>query len=403
MAAAPGGRGCDAMQWFETAPGTVQASVDAYLAAAAAHERAAEAARQAAVAAQALAVQVPAEDHADPAAATGGMGAPVVDAPGTGADDLGTPYMSTPGMGSPGMATTGTGTVGAGAGDGGLSAARIGAVGLGGIGVGVAGGGPWPGELLDVLVRRLPAGDLPLASLTEAELAAATGALPGQPRLVPLPHMDGMPDRVRQAAVTAGWDSLVQRGLLGGDGQPGWALAALLAVRTLPRAVTVAGQEQQPASPFHSLYAYAAGGDAVLEELVEPAGTHHFTLRSRASACAQLARLADPYGRARDSSPPLVAEDTPGTGGAGWAAVHNAIARAEHVTQVSTTRPGPAAAQWLLMRLIAGPDGLLALACRQAAGAARPANARWLSGWALQRLLLACLEVAPTPARGGTW
>jgi hypothetical protein len=229
-----------------------------------------------------------------------------------------------------------------------------------------------------------------------AELAAATGALPGQPRLVPLPHMDGMPDRVRHAAVTAGWGSLIQRGLLGADGQPGWALAALVAVRTLPRAVTVAGQEQQPASPFHSLYAYAAGGDAVLEELVEPTGTHHFTLRSRGSACAQLARLADPYGRARDSSPPLVAGDD--AGGAGWAAVHNAIARAEHVTQVSTTRPGPASAQWLLMRLIAGPDGLLALACRQAAGSAQPANARWLSGWALQRLLLACLDVAPTPA-----
>jgi hypothetical protein len=165
-------------------------------------------------------------------------------------------------------------------------------------------------------------------------------------------------------------------------------------VRTLPRAITVAGPEGQLPGPSH--YFYGAGGEAVLEEIVDPAGAHHFTLRSRGSACARLIRLADPYGRARDSSPPLVADTAAANE---WAAVHTAIARAEHVTQVSTTRPGPAAAQWLLLRLIAVPDGLLALACRHIAGTGQAPNARWLSSWALQRLLLACLDTAAVPAQ----
>jgi len=390
------------MRWFETVPGPVRATVDAYLAAAAAHERAAEAARQAAVAAQALAPHVP------------GAGDP------NGADPNGADPTD---VATADVATADTGSFGGGAFDGDLpdaeaSGARAGAAAhhrtatgspatgmpatgmpAGGMawvgsGLGVAGGGPWPGELLEILARRLPAGDLALAALSEAELAAATGEQASERRLVPLPHLDVLPPWTRAAAVAAGWESLARRGLVAADGQPGWVLAALVAVRTLPRAVTVAGPERQLPAPRH--YLYGAGGDAVLEEVVDPAGTHHFALRSRASACARLARLADPYGRARDSSPPPVADDPAGT--AEWAAVHTAIARAEHITQVSTTRPGTAAAHWLLLRLVAGPDGLLALACRQATGTSQATNVRWLSGWALQRLLLACLDVAPVPA-----
>jgi hypothetical protein len=385
------------MQWFETVPGPVRATVDAYLAAAAAHERAAEAARRAAVAAQALTAQVPgAGDPPGTIPTTGG--AAREDAAGAGPADTGPIGVTTadPGGFDTGEDGAGGSAAGSAPATTGIAASGMAASGLpwAGAGLGVAGGGPWPGELLAILARRLPTGDLVLASLSEAELAAATGEQPSERRLVPLPHLDVLPPWTRGAAVAAGWESLARRGLLAADGQPAWALAALLAVRTLPRAVTVAGPERQLPAPCH--YVYGAGGDAVLEEVVDPAGTHHFTLRSRASACARLARLADPYGRARASSPPLVADDPAGM--AEWAAVHTAIARAEHITQVSTTRPGTAAAGWLLLRLIAGPDGLLALACRQATGASQATNIRWLSGWALQRLLLACLDVAPVVA-----
>jgi hypothetical protein len=348
------------MRFYEASPAPAQATVDAYLAAAAAHERAAEAARRAAEIASALWARVPAPGEA-------------LDGPGR---VRGTPVGATPAVP----------TLGGPAGAGGDPAA------LGG------GGSTWPGELLSVLVRRLPAGDLALASLSEAELAAATGAGPGEQRLVPLPNLDALPAVDRQAALTAGRYSLADRGLLATGGAPGWALAALLAVRARPLAITIAVPEQ-PAAPRH--YLYGTVGGAVLEEIVDASGMHHFTLRTAASACALLTRLADPNGRAREGGPVESVEDGMLTG---LPDIHTAVSRAEHITRVSTSRLGPLGSHWLFVRLFAGPDGLLAIASREAGSAAdRAPNARWLSGWTLYRLLLAFLDAAPAttahPAR----
>jgi hypothetical protein len=364
------------LRFSETTPASAQVTIDAYLAAAAAHERAAEAARRAAEIASALWARVPAPGEAldgagrpdgTPAVASGG--APPIP---------GTDRTAIPATGPARMADSGPALL----------------TGAGAAEIGGPEAGAWPGELLSVLVRRLPAGDLALASLSEAELAAATGAGPGEQRLVPLPNLDALPAMDRQAALTAGRYSLADRGLLAAGGAPGWALAALLALRARPLAVTIAVPEEH-AAPHH--YLYGTIGGAVLEEIVEVTGMHHFTLRTAASACALLARLADPYGRAQDTVP----ADGTVAGGmrTGWPDIHTAVGRAERITRISTSRLGQAGTHWLFVRLFAGPDGLLAIASREAGltGDQAP-NARWLSAWTLYRLLLAFLDATPAAA-----
>jgi hypothetical protein len=176
-------------------------------------------------------------------------------------------------------------------------------------------------EMVDRLVA---AGSVPLACLTEEEMAAvgADERTPFQPGK-PSARLRELSEDARRAVLATAFRGLMARGLLEPPGGPDWPAAGpdgtvslrplgeldtILAVRRAPAAVVFA---RQP-SFFAALHGFrevrltgtAPGISGFLQERIDQLGMHHFTVRTAQNAIDTLAALADPTGAAPTDSPP---------------------------------------------------------------------------------------------------
>lgn len=218
------------------------------------------------------------------------------------------------------------------------------------------------------LGRRLQAHDVPLGSFTDAELGAVTGPDAPEGRLVPLPHLDSLPAADRIAAMVEGHRSLRGRGLLDQSAAPTGELATLIPIRARPRAIAIADRRAHGVASQRYLYGAVLSADtgaieATLEEDVDTDGTHTFTLRSGASAAQHLTEFVDPDGRAQEDDGPARLGATMAVPGS-WREVDAAMASAEVVTRLFSTRPRTAPGEPRSRRasLVASPTGLLVVA-----------------------------------------
>lgn len=218
--------------------------------------------------------------------------------------------------------------------------------------------------------RRLADGDVPLAALTDHELGAVTGPGAADGRLVPLPRVGRLPSVERTAALAHGRQSLQDRGLLDDAGTPGGELAVILPIRARPRVVTMADRTARGVPTQRYLYGTVLPGvgEAVLEEDVDAAGAHRFTLRSQTSARSHLAGFVDPEERAGPDDPARTGHEmtVPGS----WSEVDAAMASVEVVTRLLATRnrggavPAATPEQPRSRRasVVAGPRGVFLIA-----------------------------------------
>lgn len=217
----------------------------------------------------------------------------------------------------------------------------------------------------DDLGRRLRTSDVSLGSYTDAELGAVTGPDAPEGRLVPLPHLDNLAPAERIAAMVEGHRSLRGRGLLDQSAAPTGDLATLIPIRARPQAIAIADRRARGVPAHRYLYGTVLDGaaEAVLEEDVDTDGTHTFTLRSEASAARHLTEFVDPDGRAQEDDGPARLGTTMAVPGS-WREVDAAMASAEVVTRLFSTRPRSAPGEPRSRRasLVASPTGLLVIA-----------------------------------------
>jgi hypothetical protein len=149
-----------------------------------------------------------------------------------------------------------------------------------------------------------------LARFTDEELAAVSG--PGQEQVAPMLWLDRQPHDQHEVFVSIALRGLVARGVVLEIEQQqqsdAWVLTfsahtqALLAMRHTASSIVIA--ERQTATGKSAVVLYFGDGRGVLEETVDQAGLHTFSVCSEEPALDGLVALCDPDDVAGDSSGP---------------------------------------------------------------------------------------------------
>jgi hypothetical protein len=150
-----------------------------------------------------------------------------------------------------------------------------------------------------------------LARFTDEELAAVSG--PGQDQVAPMLWLDRQPHDQHQVFVSIALRGLVARGVVleieQQQQQPDACVLtfsahtqALLAMRHTASSIVIA--ERQTATGKSAVVLYFGDGRGVLEETVDQAGLHTFSVCTEELALDDLVALCDPDDVAGDSSGP---------------------------------------------------------------------------------------------------